>query len=280
MNPLRRAVRLVVFTGCLVAPAFAAVMERPAVEARGGLSAHPASIALALQTQILALTPVAGSPQLLAQTLAARLSAPEATPAEQLAGRYLISSLGSANALPLVQDFILRSQVPDATAISAGLASLARTVSMQQFEFKTPQTSLDLDRLRQSLDSMFENARGGGAVVDAGEPGLSSSGKIRRPLQRASPRAAPTIVGLGSFHENDPAKVIVMHAPGAELLFANTHPDSALFTDPVDWNKATVEHAGYREVLQSNGAKVYLVKDVLLEGTLDNKGEPLAVYIR
>jgi arginine deiminase len=84
-------------------------------------------------------------------------------------------------------------------------------------------------------------------------------------------RAAP----MGSFHENDPARIIVMHEPGSELYSANGHPDSALFTSPVNWKRAVVEHANYRQALRAHGAEVYLVKDVMLEGTEDENGEPI-----
>ncbi|MBI3299459.1 MAG: hypothetical protein HYZ75_14930 [Elusimicrobia bacterium] len=100
-------------------------------------------------------------------------------------------------------------------------------------------------------------------------PVSPASGGLKAAPAPAAPRKA------GVFHENDIAKVVVMHEPGQETSFSNAHPASALFTGPVDWQRAAGQHAAYRKALEAAGLQVRLVKDILLEGTIDAEGEPV-----
>lgn len=76
--------------------------------------------------------------------------------------------------------------------------------------------------------------------------------------------------------EYDYASLILMHQPTAELFLGVAHPDAALFEAYFDADKAAAEHAGYQQLLRKSGANVVTVRDVLLRGTLDRAGNPIA----
>lgn len=63
--------------------------------------------------------------------------------------------------------------------------------------------------------------------------------------------------------------IILMHEPTDELFLGVIHPDAALFSDYFDIDKVVKEHANYRKELEKVGAKVLTVRQILLEGTLD-----------
>ncbi len=79
---------------------------------------------------------------------------------------------------------------------------------------------------------------------------------------------------IGVNAEYDRAKTILMHTPGEELFFGCLHGIAALFEDkPFDRFDAQAEHKGYVNKLQEQGVDVILVKDVLLQGTIDENGK-------
>lgn len=67
---------------------------------------------------------------------------------------------------------------------------------------------------------------------------------------------------------------ILVHTPGGELFNGLLHPEAALFEKCFDSYAAQEEHLKYIEVLESNGANVHTIKDILMDGTLDEKGKP------
>lgn len=72
--------------------------------------------------------------------------------------------------------------------------------------------------------------------------------------------------------EYDTASLILMHEPGREVFLGVLHPDAALFVDYMDLNKIVLEHQYYKKQLTDTGAKVITIRDILLDGTIDNKG--------
>jgi arginine deiminase len=76
--------------------------------------------------------------------------------------------------------------------------------------------------------------------------------------------------------EYDNAKLILTHEPSEELFLGVIHPDAALFESYFNTKQAAAEHAGYRKLLQKAGITVLTVRDILLRGTLDQAGNPLA----
>lgn len=70
------------------------------------------------------------------------------------------------------------------------------------------------------------------------------------------------------------AKTILVHTPTkAELFMGILHPRAALFECPFDPQYAMKEHLSFVELLQSTGANVLNVKDVLLDGVDSDKEE-------
>lgn len=84
------------------------------------------------------------------------------------------------------------------------------------------------------------------------------------------PGAAP-----GQRAEYGKARVILMHEPGDEMFLGSVHPLAALFEEYFDYESAAREHAGYQQALRSKGIEVLLVRDVLMQGTQDENGQPL-----
>lgn len=93
----------------------------------------------------------------------------------------------------------------------------------------------------------------------------------RRPPDLATLRAY--VREVGSKAEWDRPQVVLMHAPGEEVILGTLHPPAALFEKPFSATAAAGEHAKYRALLQGKGAKIVLVEDVLLAGTLDEHGK-------
>jgi len=77
---------------------------------------------------------------------------------------------------------------------------------------------------------------------------------------------------IGAYHENDPAQVVLLHEPGAELLYGLLHPAAALFQNSFDREEAVMEHRRFRDLLNSMGLKTYLVEELLLSNTIKNDG--------
>lgn len=68
---------------------------------------------------------------------------------------------------------------------------------------------------------------------------------------------------------------ILMHEPTEELFLGVIHPDAALFSDYFNIDLASKEHCNYRHELTKAGAEVLTVRDILLEGTIDEDGNPI-----
>lgn len=81
-----------------------------------------------------------------------------------------------------------------------------------------------------------------------------------------------TAIITGQRCEYYPAKTILMHEPGKELFYGIMHPNAALFDVYFDEDKAASEHTYYRKALSEKGIKVLTVKEVLLQGCTDAKG--------
>lgn len=88
--------------------------------------------------------------------------------------------------------------------------------------------------------------------------------------------SAQTLSKSGQKAEYDKASIILMHEPGEELFLGMMHPSAALYEEYFDIHRAAEEHANYRKLLEKNGIKVLLLKDVLLQGTLDAQGNTVA----
>ena len=71
------------------------------------------------------------------------------------------------------------------------------------------------------------------------------------------------------FSEWDYAKAILMHTPGEELFDGVIHPYAGLFEYYFDVDKAAEEHKGYIKALESNGVKVYTVRELLNQAPID-----------
>ena len=67
-----------------------------------------------------------------------------------------------------------------------------------------------------------------------------------------------------------------MHEPTEELFLGVIHPDAALFADYFNVDRASWEHRNYRRELTEAGARVLTVREILLEGTLDEAGNAVA----
>lgn len=65
---------------------------------------------------------------------------------------------------------------------------------------------------------------------------------------------------------------ILMHEPTEELFLGVIHPDAALFADYFNVDRASWEHRNYRRELTEAGARVLTVREILLEGTIDEEG--------
>jgi arginine deiminase len=79
-------------------------------------------------------------------------------------------------------------------------------------------------------------------------------------------------VKVGQRAEWDQPKKILMHTPGDEVFMGILHPAAALYEKPFSLKIAHAEHVTYIKRLRGQGAEVYRVVDVLLEGTLDERG--------
>ncbi|MBF0410425.1 MAG: hypothetical protein HQM10_23975 [Candidatus Riflebacteria bacterium] len=81
-------------------------------------------------------------------------------------------------------------------------------------------------------------------------------------------------IEAGSYEEWGLARRVIMHTPGNELQLGIYHPDAALFERVFSIDKASLEHKNYISLLEKNGAKVHTVVETLLQGTLDENGNP------
>lgn len=98
---------------------------------------------------------------------------------------------------------------------------------------------------------------------------LSSINTIKAELKSDMPK-----VGVKS--EWDSPKVIIMHTPKREILCGLLHANAALYENAFNSHKAKNEHKEYIKELEKCGAKVIQVVDVLLEGTVDERGNKIS----
>jgi arginine deiminase len=82
-------------------------------------------------------------------------------------------------------------------------------------------------------------------------------------------------VQAGARAEWDPAKMVLMHTPGEEILLGVVHPDAALFEKPFSLEEARRQHLDYIALLEQEGAVVHTVVQTLLAGTIDEDGRTL-----
>jgi arginine deiminase len=78
------------------------------------------------------------------------------------------------------------------------------------------------------------------------------------------------------FRQSDeslPARVVLVHYPGAPNWMGAMHPNGALYETGVDLSAARAEHEGFRRKLESHGCKVHSVYDVLLDKCDENVNE-------
>jgi arginine deiminase len=78
-------------------------------------------------------------------------------------------------------------------------------------------------------------------------------------------------VGVHVHHENDAARIVLMHEPGSEILYGLLHPAAALFQDSFDGEQAVIEHRRFRDLLESMGVKTYLVEELLLSNSTNGE---------
>ncbi|MBW1744125.1 MAG: amidinotransferase [Deltaproteobacteria bacterium] len=79
-------------------------------------------------------------------------------------------------------------------------------------------------------------------------------------------------VRVGQQAEWGHPKKILMHTPGDEVFMGILHPAAALYEKPFSLKIADAEHVAYIKRLRGQGAEVYRVVEILLEGTLDEQG--------
>lgn len=81
-------------------------------------------------------------------------------------------------------------------------------------------------------------------------------------------------IQVGVKAEWDKPKTILMHTPRKEVYYGLFHPDAALFEDAFNRVAAKKEHRNYIAELEKEGVEVIKIVDVLMEGTLDEEGNP------
>jgi len=84
----------------------------------------------------------------------------------------------------------------------------------------------------------------------------------------------------GSFttcqvHEDDEAKLILMHEPDMPIFMGSLHPDGSLYENTVDVAKAQQEHRALVKLLQKNGVKVVTVREILKAECVNDMKERL-----
>lgn len=71
-------------------------------------------------------------------------------------------------------------------------------------------------------------------------------------------------------HENDIAKLVLVHEPGLEALIGSLHASGSLFEKPVNIQKARDDHAHFRRAMEHKGVKVLSVREILALHCEDN----------
>ncbi|MBA4418041.1 MAG: amidinotransferase [Syntrophus sp. (in: bacteria)] len=86
----------------------------------------------------------------------------------------------------------------------------------------------------------------------------------------------PGSIQTGSAAEWLSPKTVIVHTPGDEVFLGLTHPAAALFERPFSLDRARQEHSRFICLLNKHGARVYRLIDILLAGTINDRGDPLA----
>ncbi len=81
--------------------------------------------------------------------------------------------------------------------------------------------------------------------------------------------------GKFQYAEYTEAHTILLHEPGEELALGMLHPHAALYESYFNIEKSQAEHQNYVAELEKRGIKTMLVRDVLMEGCLDENGETI-----
>jgi len=71
-------------------------------------------------------------------------------------------------------------------------------------------------------------------------------------------------------HENDIAKLVLVHEPGLEALIGSLHASGSLFEKPVNIQKARDDHMQFRKSMENKGVKVLSVREILAMHCEDN----------
>lgn len=82
--------------------------------------------------------------------------------------------------------------------------------------------------------------------------------------------AARTVQLAKQCHENDIAKLVLVHEPGIEALIGSLHASGSLFEKPVNVQKARDDHMQFRRAMENRGVKVLSVREVLAMHCEDN----------
>ena len=85
----------------------------------------------------------------------------------------------------------------------------------------------------------------------------------------------PGLIQTGSSAEWLSPKTVIVHTPGEEVFLGLVHPAAALFERPFSLDRARQEHSRFICLLDRHGARVYRLVDILLSGTINDRGEPL-----
>ena len=80
----------------------------------------------------------------------------------------------------------------------------------------------------------------------------------------------------GSAAEWQQARTVVVHTPGDEIFLGLAHPAAALYERPFSLEGARREHQAFICLMKERGVQVLRLTDILLAGTLDEGGRPLA----
>jgi arginine deiminase len=83
------------------------------------------------------------------------------------------------------------------------------------------------------------------------------------------------VESVGAKAEYDKAKVILMHEPGNELFLGVIHPRAALFEDYFRPSVAAKEHRAYQKLLRKDNIKVYTIREILLDGTVNKANQAI-----
>ena len=87
--------------------------------------------------------------------------------------------------------------------------------------------------------------------------------------------AAAQVTDVGAKTEWDKARIIIMQPPSVANFWTSIFPVGNGYATPFSHLQARKELMGYAQVLRKSGAKIFLVEDVLLAGTVDQNGNPV-----